>query len=85
MARLPTDESHHRLPALGLAGAESPIVTLAPPPLLTTVDQDSTPAPFVDKYCPLVPPVIVTLLTAPRLVVPLTDNEPILNNPVLGT
>ena len=45
--------------------------------------QLSTPDPFVCKYCPVVPPVTVTLPTAPKLVVPDTLSDPALTLPVV--
>ena len=40
------------------------------------------PAPSVCRYCPLVPPVITTLPTAPKLLCPVTFNVPAIFAPV---
>ena len=48
---------------------------------LDTVAQLNPPAPFVDRYCPFEPPVIVTLPTAPKLLVP--DTVKLVSVPVL--
>jgi len=72
---LPSSSSNHRLPSLGLPGAETSVVTLAPPPPPDCATQLSTPEPLVLKTYPLVPPVIVMFPTAPRLVVPDTVSD----------
>ena len=44
--------------------------------MVLTVAHDSTPEPFVCKYCPVVPPVIVTLPTGPKFEVWVTARVP---------
>ena len=55
---------------LVIATSLSPSKLVAPPPLLTVV-QLNVPLPLVDNTCPVVPPVIETLPTAPNVTVPL--------------
>ena len=49
------------------------ILTLLLPLLILVVlivPNDNTPKPFVCRYCPFEPPLILTLPTAPKLVTP---------------
>jgi len=54
---------------------------LIPDELIET--KDNPPEPFVLRTCPLVPPVIVTLPTLPKLLVPVTAKVPTLAAPVV--
>jgi hypothetical protein len=49
---------------------------LKPDTEVFTVDHDKLPAPSVCKYCPAFPPVIITLPTAFKLLLPVTDKLP---------
>ena len=52
-------------------------------PAVPIVMNDNPPEPFVLKTCPFEPPVIVTLLTGPKLLVPVTANVPTFAVPVV--
>ena len=52
----------------------APVAPVGPVAPTVLVDHPNTPAPFVCNTCPAVPPVIVILSTAPKLVAPETVN-----------